>query len=109
MVCLHEPTHVTDGTESTQTQVRAGKTADPEQKCENLCVILSEKIGKSMQGMSVLLLKTTCESTVISCQKLTFNKGTGIHWTEDESWSNKNLTYGLIKRINQLIKGLPRS
>ena len=30
-----------------------------------------------MQGMSILLLKTTCESTVISCQKLTFNKGTG--------------------------------
>ena len=66
---------MTDGTESTQTQVRAGKTADPEQKCENLCVILSEKIGKSMQGMSVLLLKTTCESTVISCQNSHLTKG----------------------------------
>ena len=28
--------YVTDGTESTQTQVSAGKTAGPEQKCENL-------------------------------------------------------------------------
>ena len=36
-------------------------------------------------------------------------KGLGIHWSEDKSWSNKNLTYGLIKRISQLIKGLPRS
>lgn len=33
---LHEPAHVTDGTESTHTQVSAGKTTDSEQKCENL-------------------------------------------------------------------------
>ena len=57
-----------------------------------------------MQGMSVLLLTITCESTVISRQKFEFNKGTG-----NESCSNKNLNYGLMKRTNQLIKHLPRS
>ena len=36
VVCLHEPIHVTGGTESTHIQVSAGKMADFEQKCENL-------------------------------------------------------------------------
>ena len=36
MVCLHERTHVINGTEPTHMQVSTGKTADSEQKCENL-------------------------------------------------------------------------
>ena len=36
MICLHEPTRVINCSEPTHMQVSVGKTADSEQKCENL-------------------------------------------------------------------------